>query len=206
MSTVDAARMLALLALSNADTFISVWDSKLHCDYWRPRHRDQKRRNRWERRYRGRCGMGLAHQQPRLPRPLLRPCRQQRHGFDGPRLGLRRCDRFLRRRQRRTTLLNSFAAAAQDGADSRIYGGIHFRFETELGLAQGRSVANYVLANALGAVPEPGTWTCLSSASGRSAPRCGSEALRGCASATADRIRRPRIFSCDVISRWIVTL
>jgi hypothetical protein len=38
---------------------------------------------------------------------------------------------------------------------------MHFRFETTAGLLQGRQVAGYTLANALGAVPEPGTWAML---------------------------------------------
>ncbi|MCU0904273.1 MAG: vanadium-dependent haloperoxidase, partial [Tabrizicola sp.] len=34
----------------------------------------------------------------------------------------------------------SFAAAAEEAAMSRLYGGIHFRFGNEAGLAQGRAV------------------------------------------------------------------
>lgn len=41
---------------------------------------------------------------------------------------------------------SSFAAAADDAARSRLYGGIHFRAAVEHGLAQGRCVAEQVLA------------------------------------------------------------
>lgn len=40
----------------------------------------------------------------------------------------------------------SFAAAAEEAAVSRLYGGIHFRFGNEAGLAQGRRVGAYAAA------------------------------------------------------------
>jgi hypothetical protein len=40
-----------------------------------------------------------------------------------------------------------FAAMAQEQADSRIYGGIHFRFDNVAGQSAGRNVANYVFQN-----------------------------------------------------------
>jgi PAP2 superfamily len=40
----------------------------------------------------------------------------------------------------------SFAAAAEEAAVSRLYGGIHFRFGNEAGLAQGRAVGAYAAA------------------------------------------------------------
>lgn len=40
----------------------------------------------------------------------------------------------------------SFAAAAEEAAMSRLYGGIHFRFGNEAGLAQGRAVGAYAAA------------------------------------------------------------
>jgi hypothetical protein len=36
---------------------------------------------------------------------------------------------------------------AQQQADSRIYGGIHYRFDNEAGQTAGRAVAEYVFAN-----------------------------------------------------------
>jgi hypothetical protein len=39
----------------------------------------------------------------------------------------------------------SFAAAAEEAAVSRLYGGIHFRFGNERGLEQGRAVGTYAL-------------------------------------------------------------
>lgn len=40
-------------------------------------------------------------------------------------------------------------AWAQEAADSRVYGGIHFRFDSEAGLIQGRKVAEYTISKAM---------------------------------------------------------
>ncbi|MEO6811138.1 MAG: phosphatase PAP2 family protein [Isosphaeraceae bacterium] len=42
---------------------------------------------------------------------------------------------------------DSFARAADEAAASRMYGGIHFRFDNETGLAVGREIGRYVLQN-----------------------------------------------------------
>ncbi len=43
----------------------------------------------------------------------------------------------------------SFSAMADEEANSRIYGGIHFRFDNVAGQAAGRNIANYVFSNFL---------------------------------------------------------
>jgi len=48
-----------------------------------------------------------------------------------------------------TRFYPSFSALAQEQADSRIYGGIHFRFDSVGGQTIGRNVANYVFQNFL---------------------------------------------------------
>jgi MYXO-CTERM domain-containing protein len=54
-----------------------------------------------------------------------------------------------------TRSFSSFSDAAQENADSRIYGGIHYRFSNEAGLGLGEKVADYVLTNKLKAFPPP---------------------------------------------------
>lgn len=52
--------------------------------------------------------------------------------------------------------------AALDGANSRLWGGIHFRFDNEAGLATGGQIARWALSQqAFNRVPEPATWTML---------------------------------------------
>ena len=57
-----------------------------------------------------------------------------------------------------TRRLSELEQAAQDGADSRLKGGIHFRFDDEAGLATDRDDGGLMLADsAFNAVPEPAT-------------------------------------------------
>ena len=61
-----------------------------------------------------------------------------------------------------TRSFTSLAAAELDAANSRLWGGIHFRFDNEAGLALGRGVGARVLAGgAFQAVPEPSSWALL---------------------------------------------
>ena len=54
---------------------------------------------------------------------------------------------------------SSVDAAALDASDSRIWGGIHFRFDSEAGLGMGRQLGALALrGSAFNAVPEATTW------------------------------------------------
>ncbi len=56
----------------------------------------------------------------------------------------------------------SLSAAELDAANSRLWGGIHFRFDNEAGLLLGRGVGARVLAGgAFQAVPEPSSWAMM---------------------------------------------
>jgi hypothetical protein len=61
-----------------------------------------------------------------------------------------------------TRCWTSFSEAALDGATSRMWGGIHFRFDNETGLLMGQEIAGFTLASsAFDTVPEPTTWTMM---------------------------------------------
>ena len=61
-----------------------------------------------------------------------------------------------------TRSFTSLAQAEQDAANSRLWGGIHFRFDNEAGLALGRGVGARVLGSGLfAAVPEPSSWAMM---------------------------------------------
>jgi len=51
----------------------------------------------------------------------------------------------------------SFSQAADEAADSRLYGGIHFGFDNADGLVGGVALGQYVLSSQLQPVPEPAT-------------------------------------------------
>ena len=56
-----------------------------------------------------------------------------------------------------TREFDSFTAAAAENALSRLYGGIHYRFSNDAGLALGSTVAAYEVANKLKLVPVSGS-------------------------------------------------
>jgi hypothetical protein len=57
---------------------------------------------------------------------------------------------------------SSLSQAELDAANSRLWGGIHFRFDNDAGLELGRNVGARVLASgAFQAVPEPATWAMM---------------------------------------------
>jgi hypothetical protein len=61
-----------------------------------------------------------------------------------------------------TRCWDNFDAAALDDSKSREYGGIHFSFDDQQGLASGYQLGSYAFSqNIFGAVPEPATWTML---------------------------------------------
>ena len=56
----------------------------------------------------------------------------------------------------------SLSEAELDAANSRLWGGIHFRFDNEAGLALGEGIGARVLASGFfAAVPEPSTWVMM---------------------------------------------
>jgi hypothetical protein len=56
-----------------------------------------------------------------------------------------------------TRSFNSFSAAAAEAGQSRIYGGIHYQFDNQIGLEMGNQVGSFVSKNAYQPVPEPAT-------------------------------------------------
>src|SRR5262249_46958850 len=56
-----------------------------------------------------------------------------------------------------TRSFSSFAAAAAEAGESRIYGGIHFQFDNQIGLATGGPLGQFVVQNFLIPVPQEET-------------------------------------------------
>jgi hypothetical protein len=55
----------------------------------------------------------------------------------------------------------SFSQAALEGANSRLYGGIHWDFDNQHGLAGGNDIGHHVYRTQLQPIPEPATWILL---------------------------------------------
>ena len=61
-----------------------------------------------------------------------------------------------------TRSFTSLSQAELDAANSRLWGGIHFRFDNEAGLTMGHAVGTRVLRSGLfSAVPEPSSWAMM---------------------------------------------
>jgi hypothetical protein len=58
-------------------------------------------------------------------------------------------------------MFTSFSRMSQELANSRMWGGIHFRFADEQGRNDGHALGRFVFDNYLRPIPEPATWILL---------------------------------------------
>jgi hypothetical protein len=159
LSSIENARLFALISTSIADSVIGIWDAKYEYDFWRPvtaiTQGDFDGNN---------LTVGDALWTPFITTPnhpsyisghsgvasagatILEDYFGDAHDFCLMASGLTRC-------------WDSFSGAALDAANSRLWGGIHWSFDNEAGTALGREVAEYALnSSAFDAVPEPAAW------------------------------------------------
>ena len=158
-STLANARTLAKLSVGVADAILVAWDSKFHYDYWRPvtaiRAADTDGNPDTD---------AVAGWTPLLVTPphqsyvsahstisgaaarILEAALGDTHDFCVTSLGVNRC-------------WTSFSDAEMESVNSRLWGGIHWRFDNEAGLAAGEALGAYTFDNRVfGAVPEPAAW------------------------------------------------
>jgi MYXO-CTERM domain-containing protein len=162
LSIEDSARLFALLNIALSDSRVATWDSKYFHGFWRPitaiRLADTD---------------GNDDTTPDLTWQSLletpnHPDYVSGHSATGAAGAAVLAAYFGNARNfsvASTTLtgvtrsFTSFTDAAAENALSRLYGGIHFRFSNDQGLALGEQVGEYVFANELQATPgepEPG--------------------------------------------------
>jgi len=196
----ESARLFAVLNVALADSRIAVWDTKYEYGVWRPVTAIQEPTD---------DGNPATIAQPGWV-PLLEtpnhPSFASGHSTTGA-AGAEVLSAFFGEAVSfdvsSSTLpgvvrsFDSFQAAAAENADSRIYGGIHWRFDNEIGLALGAEVGRYATEHALlplaggdGAVDEAGA----SSGCGLApAPARGTGLLLAAVGLAAGaRLRRPR--------------
>lgn len=161
-STLENATIFARLATGVADAVIAVWDTKYHYDYWRPvtgiRAGDLDGNDATE------ADPGWLPLIFTPPHPsygsghsaisgaaytVLADAFGDAGNFCLTSLAITRC-------------WDSFSAAAIDSADSRLWGGVHWRFDNESAFAMGEAVGRWNLrADVFGAVPEPAGWAMM---------------------------------------------
>lgn len=118
-----AAQLFAILNISLADTFIAAWDSKYH--YWTVRPVTAAKQI-----------LGIEFKSAILTPPF--PSFPSGHAaFSGAAAEV--LSAYFPKRAK------TLRAMAEEAANSRLLGGIHFRHDNEAGLVLGRKVANKVL-------------------------------------------------------------
>ncbi|WP_432653838.1 PEPxxWA-CTERM sorting domain-containing protein [Sphingobium nicotianae] len=153
-STLDFSRAFSLLSVSLADAAIAGFDAKYEYAFWRP--------------------ITAIREDPADPDPSWsplfttpnHPSYPSAHSFFSGAAETVLTSIFGDDEGFTLTLAGdtrSFTGihqASLDGANSRLWGGIHFSSDNEAGLLLGRQVGQYVLAGKAfnAAVPEPATW------------------------------------------------
>lgn len=165
LDLVEAARFFALLEASIYDAYVAVFDSKFHHNHWRPYtairwaandgNPDTDPDPRWDNAHRHTyafpsypsahgtaCAAAMTVFAATFgdDRPIVMTTREVDRA--GPFSGKVPVDPATRS-------FPSFPAAAEECALSRIYLGIHFRYDSEEGTRLGRKVGTYVVTRAL---------------------------------------------------------
>jgi hypothetical protein len=152
LSLVDSARTLALLNLGLADAAIVSWDNKYAFDFWRPvtaiREDGAQPDPVWT---------------PLITTPPFSSYTSGHSTFSGAASTILASlfgdnVSFASTQDDNPLILReftSFSEAALEAADSRLYGGIHYRFDNDDGLVGGQMLGNHVATTMLQPVPEP---------------------------------------------------
>lgn len=161
----ENARMFALMNLTMADAGIACWDMKYVYEYWRPvtgiREGDAD----------GNLDtVGDASWNPLITTPPFPSFTSGHSTFSGgaatvlasffgtDNVSFTSSAEGFAVPDRNFT---SFSQAANEAKDSRLFGGIHWRFDNEVGMTMGNDLGRYVYNNYLTPVPEPGTMAAL---------------------------------------------
>ncbi len=162
LDTIGFARSFALLTTSLADALIAGFDTKYHYALWRPvtaiRLGDADTND---------LTVGDASWESLFPAPAHPSYLSTHSALSGAGATILTAifgddEGFTFTIADATRSFTGLEQAALDGADSRLWGGIHFRFDNEAGLATGRGIGQWALAGrAFNAVPEPVSWAML---------------------------------------------
>lgn len=154
LNILEAARLLGLVNMAIADSYIAGWDSKFHYNFWRPytaiRVAEIDGNN---------ATSPDASWEPAEPTPPVQdyPSTHSALGNaaaavlakvlgDNNGFSMRSYTAIPAGSIRTFT---SFSQAANENADSRVMAGIHFRFSCVAGQSMGTKIGNWVAANHL---------------------------------------------------------
>ena len=155
----ENARLFALLGITQADALISSWDNKYHYNHWRPVTAIREAAT---------DGNPDTVADPNWTSFITTPNHPSyiaAHGTLSGASGAVLADFFGTDNFTFTSstegfsvpdrTYTSFSQASTEASNSRLYGGIHWSFDNEDGLAGGRALGQFVAATQLRAIPEP---------------------------------------------------
>jgi hypothetical protein len=161
LSTLANARVMAKLSAAVADSLIAGFDAKYTYNFWRPVTAIREGDND------GIAGtIGDANWSPLFATPA-HPGYPSAHSLQSGAasavlLSLVQDQAFCDTIGPDTRCFSGIGEAAQDAANSRLWGGIHFRFDNEIGLATGQAIGQWALNQpAFNSVPEPASWALM---------------------------------------------
>jgi hypothetical protein len=153
LDLVATARLLALVNMGLADSYTAGWDSKFHHNLWRPytairnaSHDSNDQTNEdavWE----PLLNTPPVHDYPSTHSVLGNAAATILAGTIGDRGFTMTSTSADPANPTRT--FKSFANAAIENGDSRVFAGIHFRFSCESGLVLGKDIGDWILSNSL---------------------------------------------------------
>jgi hypothetical protein len=158
------ARLFALVGIAQADAIIACWDNKYQYDHWRPVTAIRAAETD------GNPGTVADPNWSSFITTPNHPSYLSGHssvsGASGEVLAKLFGDNISFTSSTEgvsvpARTFTSFSQASQEAADSRLYGGIHWSYDNEDGLALGRALGKHVFETHLREIPEPGTWILL---------------------------------------------
>ena len=161
LSTLENARVMAKVSSAVADSLIAGFDAKYTYNFWRPVTAIREGDNDTNPDTVGDANWSPLFGTPSHP-SYVSTHSMQSGAASAVLLALVQDQGFCNTIGTDTRCFTSIGQAAQDAANSRLWGGIHFRFDNEVGLATGQQIARWALAqDAFDAVPEPASWAMM---------------------------------------------
>jgi hypothetical protein len=157
----ENARLFALVGMTEADALISAWDNKYHFDHWRPVTAIREAETDGNPDTEADLNWSSFITTPNHPSYTAA------HGTLSGAMGALLADFFGTDDITFTSstegfavperAFTSFSQASEEASNSRLYGGIHWSFDNEDGLAGGRLLGHHIYTSQLRAIPEPGS-------------------------------------------------
>lgn len=141
----EEARLFSLLNLAMADSAIACWDTKYHYNFWRPVTAINRADEDGNNATKGSASWESLLSSPPHPEYVSghsvfsgAAAEILRHHFKTDQLAIHAKSDTLKEI---TRTFSSLSACAEEISASRVWGGIHFKFSTEAGIALGKNVA-----------------------------------------------------------------